>query len=122
MPYYKRRMPRLCPRLHRPSAGFLLLLHLALLAAWAPHATATRDGAPVAHIEEAGRGDCQVPHGDAGCGLCQLTATRVVVGDPAVPQPQEARVTLARRADVVVSSGHSIVACGHPRAPPRETA
>jgi hypothetical protein len=115
-------MHRVFARLRRPSAGFLLLLHLALLAAWGPHATATRDGAAVAHVEPSGAGDSQVPHDDTGCGLCQLTATRVVVGDLAVPQPPEGRVTLARCADPLVPGSLSMPGSGHPRAPPRETA
>jgi hypothetical protein len=113
-------MHRLSPRLRRPSAGLLLVLHLALLAAWAPHATASRDGTPLAHLERAGQSDCQVAHDDAGCGLCQLTATRVVVGALAVPRPPDARVTAAPCTDPLVPGSHSMTGCGHPRGPPKQ--
>lgn len=84
--------PRIAGR--RPFAGLLLVLQVAVLGAWLPHASGEGPRSATAHVEAAGASDCPAVHDESSCGLCQTMTLRLIVpraGSPRLPETPIAR-------------------------------
>jgi hypothetical protein len=118
-PYYTRDMPhRPSPTLRSRSAGFLLLLQLALVAAWTSDAVAALNRAPTPHVEAAGTADGRVAYHHGGCAIYQASATGALVPVSAAPDLADLAVTVRAAPDPLRGRHRAAPIVGRPRAPP----
>jgi hypothetical protein len=104
--------------LRRPAAGFLLMLHLALIGGWFVHAVVLRPDPAVAHLASGNGHDGAQPHNERDCQLCQTASQQAlpatIVTSGIAPGHHAARELPQTRAVLT----HRFTASAQPRAPP----